>query len=78
MYIVCFQLFQKLQEQIRETSFTHETISTLKAFLSVKSNNENWNRVNPPLIKILHPKDHKTVMSLFELVKKMDVLLADT
>ncbi len=73
-----FQLLQKLQEQIRETSFTHETISTLKAFLSVKSNNENWNRVNPPLIKILHPKDHKTVMSLFELVKKMDVLLADT
>ena len=71
-----FQLLQKLQEQIRETSLTHEPISTLKAFLSIKSNNENWNRVNPPLIKISHPKDHKTVMSLIELVKKMDVLLA--
>ena len=71
-----FQLLQKLQEQIRETSLTHEPISTLKAFLSVKSNNENWNRANPPLIKISHPKDHKTVMSLIELVKKMDVLLA--
>ena len=70
-----FQLLQKLQEQIRETSLTHEPISTLKAFLSVKSNNENWNRANPPLIKISHPKDHKTVMSLIELVKKMDVLL---
>ena len=71
-----FQLLQKLQEQIRETSLTHEPISTLKAFLSVKSNNENWNRANPPLIKISHPKDHKTVISLIELVKKMDVLLA--
>jgi len=71
-----FQLLQKLQEQIRETSLTHEPISTLKAFLSVKNNNENWNRANPPLIKISHPKDNKTVMSLIELVKKMDVLLA--
>ena len=71
-----FQLLQKLQEQIRETLFTHEPISTLKSFLSVKNNNESWNRVNPPLIKILHPKDHKTVISLIELVKKMDVLLA--
>ena len=71
-----FQLLQKLQEQIRETSLTHEPISTLKAFLTVKSNNENWNRANPPLIKISHPKDHKTVMSLIELVKKMDKLLS--
>jgi len=69
-----FQLLQKLQEQIRETSLTHEPISTLKAFLSVKSNNENWNRANPPLVKISHPKDHKTVMSLIELVKKMDYI----
>ena len=73
-----FQLLQKLQEQIRETSLTHEPISTLKAFLSVKSNNENWNRANPPLIKISHPKDHKTVMSLIELVKKMDKLLSSS
>ena len=71
-----FQLLQKLQEQIRETLFTHEPISALKAFLSVKSNNENWNRVNPPLVKVSHPENHKTVMSLIELIKKMDELLS--
>ncbi|SVC25898.1 uncharacterized protein METZ01_LOCUS278752, partial [marine metagenome] len=70
-----FQLLQQLQEQIRKTLLLHEPISALKAFLSVTNNNENWNKVNPPLIKILHPKDHKTVMSLIELIKKMDELL---
>ena len=71
-----FQLLQHLQEQIRKTLLLHEPISALKAFLSVTNNNENWNKVNPPLIKILHPKDHKTVMSLIELIKKMDELLS--
>ena len=50
-----FQLFQQLQEQIRKTLLLHEPISILKAFLSVTNKNENWNKVNPPLIKILHP-----------------------
>ena len=70
-----FHLFQQLQEQIRKTLLLHEPISALKAFLSVTNNNENWNKVNPPLIKILHPKDHKTVMRLIALIKKMDELL---
>ena len=70
-----FQSLQQLQVQIRKTLLLHEPISALKAFLSVTNNNENWNKVNPPLIKILHPKDHKTVMSLIELIKKMDELL---
>jgi 4-hydroxy-tetrahydrodipicolinate synthase len=73
-----FQLLQQLQEQIRKTLLLHEPISALKAFLSVTNNNENWNKVNPPLIKILHPKDHKTVMSLIELIKKMDELFSFT
>ena len=70
-----FQLLQQLQEQIRKTLLLHEPISALKAFLSVTNNNENWNKVIPPLIKILHPKDHKTVMNLIALIKKMDELL---
>ena len=67
-----FQLLQQLQEQIRKTLLLHEPISALKAFLSVTNNNENWNKVIPPLTEILHPKDHKTVMSLIALIKKMD------
>ena len=70
-----FQLLQQLQVQIRKTLLLHEPISALKAFLSVTNNNENWNKVIPPLTKILHPKDHKTVMSLITLIKKMDELL---
>lgn len=70
-----FQSFQELQTQIRETVLTHEPISVLKAYLSVKNNNENWNRVNPPLTKITKPKNHKTVIALIEIIKKMDKLL---
>jgi len=70
-----FNLLQQLQEQIRKTLLLHEPISALKAFLSVVNNNEDWNKVIPPLMKISHPKDHKTVMSLTALIKKMDELL---
>ena len=70
-----FQLFQKLQEQIRETAVTHEPISALKAFLSVKNNEEKWNRINPPLTVISNANSHKTVIDLLALIKKMEELL---
>ena len=70
-----FQSLQKLQVQIRETLFTHEPISALKAFLSVKNNEEEWNRINPPLNVIPDPSSHKTVISLLTLIKKMKKLL---
>jgi len=71
-----FKSLQKLQEQIRETLFTHEPISALKAFLSVKNNEEEWNRINPPLTLISNPNSHKTVISLLTLIKKMNDLLS--
>ena len=70
-----FQSLQKLQVQIRETALTHEPISALKAFLSVKNNEEEWNRINPPLTVISNPSSHKTVISLLTLIKKMEELL---
>lgn len=70
-----FQELQLLQEKIRQTLFTHEPVSALKAFLTVKTGKDEWNRVNPPLNKINNPEDHKTVISLIELIKKMDELL---
>jgi len=70
-----FQSLQKLQEQIRETTLTHEPISVLKTFLSVKNNEEEWNRINPPLTVIPNPSSHKTVISLLTLIKKMEELL---
>ena len=73
-----FQEFQILQENIRRTLFTHEPISGLKAFTSVKQNNVEWNRVNPPLNNIESPQNHKVVITLTELLKKMDSLLALT
>ena len=73
-----FQSLQRLQEQIRETLFTHEPVSALKAFLSVKNNKEQWNRVNPPLKAIEDPKNHKTVIGLIQLIKEMDKLLTNT
>lgn len=71
-----FQELQILQEKIRQTLYTHEPISVLKAFMSVKYEKKEWNRVNPPLQKIENPKDHKSVISLMELIKKMNILVS--
>ena len=71
-----FQEFQYLQEQIRSTLLSHEPISALKAFLSINNNNPKWNRVNTPLTSIQNPINHKTIISLIELIKKMGSLLA--
>ena len=73
-----FQEFQYLQEKIRATLLSHEPISTLKAFLSIKNNNSKWNRVNTPLTSIQNPSNHKTIISLSELIKKMESLLASS
>ncbi len=73
-----FEALQDLQVQIRDTLFASEPISSLKAFLSIKNNEESWNRVVPPLIAINNPSDHKTVIGLLELTKKMDDLLSHT
>ena len=70
-----FEELQLLQEKIRQTLFTHEPVSALKAFMSVKLNKGEWNRVNPPLQKIENPEHHKTIISLMELIKKMDELV---
>ena len=70
-----FYELQSLQEKIRQTLFTHEPVSALKAFMSVKFNKSEWNRMNPPLKKIDNPKHHKTIISLIELIKKMDELI---
>jgi 4-hydroxy-tetrahydrodipicolinate synthase len=67
--------FQLLQEKIRKTLTTHEPISALKALMSVVDKNKEWNRVNPPLCNIDKPENHKTVISLIELIKEMDRLL---
>lgn len=73
-----FKELQLLQEQIRKTLFTHEPISALKAFMSVKYRNYEWNRINPPLIKISNPENHKTIIGLIELIDKMDQLVPVT
>ena len=73
-----FQELQNLQVQIRSTLFNHEPISALKAFLSVNNNDENWNRITPPLHTIIEPQKDKTVIALIELIKKMEQLLSNS
>lgn len=70
-----FHELQLLQEKIRQTLFTHEPVSALKAFMSIKFNKSEWNRVSPPLQKIENPAQHKTIIGLIELIKKMDELV---
>mgnify|MGYP006208259587 FL=1 len=64
-----------MQENIRQVLFTNEPISVLKAYMSIKYKNNEWNRLNPPLKKINNPENHKTVIILLELIKSMEDLL---
>ena len=57
---------------------THEPISLMKAYFSIVDNISEWNNVLPPLKKIDDPKNHKLVLILKELVKKIDPLIANT
>ncbi|PPR47038.1 MAG: 4-hydroxy-tetrahydrodipicolinate synthase [Alphaproteobacteria bacterium MarineAlpha5_Bin9] len=68
--------FQKLIEDIRAAIFSGEPISTLKAFLSVDQNNQEWNRLMPPLSNIESPEQNTAVNNLIDLSKKMKNLLS--
>jgi len=70
-----FQELQLLQEKIRQILFSHEPISALKAFLSVKNKKNEWNRLNPPLQKIDNPDNDKTVIGLIQLINQMNELI---
>ena len=72
-----FSELQNLQEEIRSTVFNHQPISVLKAFLSIKDNNPEWNRLLPPLTLLHEPSNNTTIISLLELTKKMNLLLSN-
>ena len=73
-----FSLLQNLMENIRETLTTNEPISTMKAYFSLVDNIPEWSLVMPPLKKIDDPKNHKIVISLKELVSKIDNLISSS
>ena len=68
-------IFQKLQEKIRQTVFAHEPISVMKAFLSIKNQNIEWNRLNVPLTSIKDPSNNQTIKILNNLINEMDNIL---
>lgn len=76
--ILNFAELQNLQEEIRTTVFHHQPISILKAFMSTRDNNLQWNNLLPPLTSMLNPSKNTTIISLIELTKKMDSLLLNT
>ena len=73
-----FNELQSLLEKIRQVITTHEPISLMKAYFSIVDNISEWNNVLPPLKKIDDPENHKLVLILNELVKKIDPLIANT
>ena len=73
-----FQDLQLLQVKIREMLFTNEPVSALKAMKAIKQGNQEWNRVNPPLLRIENPQSNKTIIGLIELLNKMDQLVPST
>ena len=73
-----FQELQKLLQQIRQVITTHEPISLMKAYFSITDNIPEWNNVLPPLKKINDPQNHKLVLILKELIKKIDLSISNT
>tara|TARA_B100001123_G_scaffold430538_1_gene550695 strand:+ start:512 stop:1441 length:930 start_codon:yes stop_codon:yes gene_type:complete len=73
-----FSNLQKLQEEIRSSVFHHQPISLLKAYISIRDSNPHWNRVLPPLVPLKDPSMNTTVISLQELINKMEVLLSNS
>ena len=71
-----FSELQKLQEEIRSAVFHHQPISSLKAFISTRDDNPEWNRLLPPLTPLQNPQNNTTVISLLELTKRMNLLLS--
>ncbi len=69
---------QKLQEEIRSNVYHHQPISSLKAFISTRDNNPEWNRLLPPLTFLQDPSNNSTIINLQELIKKMNILLSST
>ncbi len=73
-----FHDLQKLLEKIRQVIDSHQPISLMKAYFSIVDNISEWNNVLPPLQKIKDPKNHKLVLILKELVKKIDPLISNS
>ena len=73
-----FSEFQKLLIEIRQVITSHEPISLMKAYFSIVDNISEWNNVLPPLKKIHEPQNHKSVLILNELIKKIDPLIANS
>ena len=72
-----FDELQNLQSEIRSFVFNHEPISTLKAFISLRDGNPDWNRLLPPLCILQNEQTNKSMIKLKELVNKMNFLLSD-
>ena len=73
-----FHDLQKLLEKIRQVIDSHQPISLMKAYFSIVDNISEWNNLLPPLQKIKDPKNHKLVLILKELVKKIDPLISNS
>ena len=73
-----FSELQKLQEGIRSNVFHHQPISSLKAFISTRDDNPEWNRLLPPLTFLQDPSNNSTIINLQVLIKKMNLLLSST
>ena len=73
-----FSELQKLLIEIRQVITSHEPISLMKAYFSIVDNISEWNNVLPPLKKIHEPQNHKSVLILNELIKKIDPLIANS
>ena len=72
-----FAEMQKLLQQIRQVITSHEPISLMKSYFSIVDNIPEWNNVLPPLKRLDNPENHKLILILKELIKKIDPLISD-
>ena len=73
-----FDQMQELLQQIRQVITSHEPISLMKGYFTIFDNIPEWNNILPPLKKIENPENHKLILILKELIKKIDPLIANS
>ena len=68
------ELTHILQDKIRKLVFSQEQISFMKAILKIKTKNDIWETIMPPLRSINNAENNKNIIETMKLLDEMDEL----
>ena len=63
-----------LQDKIRNVVFSQEQISFMKAILKIRTKNNIWNTMMPPLVSLNNLEKNKNIIAIMKLLDEMNEL----